>query len=143
MTGAALTREEWESRYLDAHGNLRPVPHNGGVPGQQVRFTDIAAFLGAFPAEVDVLGTPDDEFLTILGGDFDQRIQLPTDGTAELRGYSFTGALPANWSIELGTNAPAFGRSGGARYVTVITANGTRASVFELLDLGVLVERAA
>lgn len=143
MTGGAFTREQWEATYLDAHGNLLPVPDNGAVPGQRIQFTDIAAFLGAFPPEVDVLGSPDDEFLTILGGDFDQRIPLPTDSTAELRGYSFTGVLPAKWMIELGTNAPAFGRGGGARYVTVITANGTRASVFELLDLGVLVERAA
>lgn len=133
-----LSREAWGQRYLDEHGYLRAVPGNGSVPGQRVSFSDMPAFLDAFPAQVDRLGAPDGEFLTILGGNFDQRAQLPSDVSARLHRYEFTGDLPTGWSIELGTNAPLFGRGGGARYVVVRSANGVALSVFELLDVGVL-----
>jgi hypothetical protein len=144
MTDAtqALTREAWEARYIDERGDLRPAPNDGAVPGQRVEFTDMAEFLKVFPAEVDVLGDPDTEFLTILGGTFDQRSQLPDDASARLHLFTLTGHLPSGWSLEIGTTAPLFGRSGGARYVTIRSANGVRRSVFELLDTGVLVERA-
>lgn len=138
----ALTRAEWEARYLDERGDLRSAPNDGAEPGQRVQFTDIGEFLAHFPAEVDLLGMPDDEFLTILGGTFDQRSQLPDDASARLHAVSFSGVLPAGWSIEVGTTAALFGRGGGARFVTVRAANGVRRSVFDLLDTGVLVERA-
>jgi hypothetical protein len=138
-----LTREEWAARYLDEFGYLRPAPNNGAVSEQRVVFDDIAAFLDAFPAQVDRVGAPDGEFLTILGGTFDQRSQLPSDVSERLHRYEFTGTLPEGWSIELGTTAPLFGRSGGARYVVVHGANGAAMNVFELLDAGVLHELLA
>lgn len=139
----ALTREEWAARYLDEHGDLRPAPNNGAVAGQRVVFDDIAAFLDVFPAQVDRLGAPDDAFLTILGGTFDQRSLLPSDTSERLHRYEFTGVLPDGWRIEVGTTAPLFGRSGGARYVVVLGANGAQMNVFELLDAGVIHELPA
>lgn len=136
----ALTRETWEARYLDARGYLRPAPNNGAVSGQRVVFTDVSAFLENFPSQVDRLGSPDGEFLTILGGTFDQRGQLPTDVDARLHRYEFTGFLPNGWQIEIGTTDAIFGRGGGARYVCVFGANGAAMNVFELLDVEVLRE---
>ena len=138
-----LTREEWAARYLDEYGDLRPAPNNGAEPGQRVMFSDVAAFLDVFPSGVDRLGDPDGEFLTILGGTFDQRSLLPSDADAKLHRYELTGVLPDGWQIEIGTTAPLFGRSGGARYVCVIGANGATMNVFELLDAGVLRELLA
>lgn len=142
MTDAApMTREEWAAEFLDANGDLIPAPDNGSLPGKRVRFTEIDAFLRAAAPQQDVLGDPLAEFLTLTGGSFDQRIQLPDDMNADqsrLIRVAYTGRLPEGWSIEIGQNAPAFGRGGGAYYSVVLDANGMKRNVFELVDVGVL-----
>ena len=97
----------------------------------------------AFGDTIDRLGTPDGEFFTILGGNFDQRAYLPEAASATLHTYRITGLLPEGWLVELGTNAPAFGHSGGARYVVFIGANGQKMNAFELTDMGVIDEISA
>ncbi|MFC8681187.1 hypothetical protein ACFT30_06650 [Microbacterium ureisolvens] len=138
---APMTREEWAAAYLDGKGDLIPAPDNGSLPGKRVRFTEIEAFLRSAAARQDVLGDPLAEFLTMTGGSFDQRIQLPDDMNADqsrLIPLEYTGLLPAGWSVEVGQNAPAYGRGGGAYYSVVLDANGMKRNVFELLDVGVL-----
>lgn len=133
-----LTREDWAARYLDEHGNLRPVPNDGAVPGTRVRFDSVEKLAESFSSEVTRLGSPEGEFFTILGGDFDQRASLPDASTDRLHTYVFTGTLPTGWTIEVGRTAPAFGRSGGALYLVVVGRNGQRLNAFELVELGVL-----
>lgn len=136
-----MTREEWAAEYLDAQGDLIPVADNGSLPGKRVRFTDVEAFLAAAAPQQDVLGDPLSEFLTLSGGSFDQRIALPDDSdaaVARLVRVEYTGRLPEGWSIEVGQNAPAYGRGGGAYYSVVLDANGMKRNVFELTDVGVL-----
>ena len=106
-----------------------------------MRFTESEAFLRAAAPQQDVLGDPLAEFLTLTGGSFDQRIQLPDDMSADqsrLIRVEYTGLLPAGWSIEIGQNAPAYGRGGGAYYSVVLDANGMKRNVLELVDVGVL-----
>jgi hypothetical protein len=134
----ALTAEGWASRYIDPYNNLRPVPANGGVPDKRVRTGNVAKLIEAFGDTIDRLGDPHGEFFTILGGSFDQRALLPEAASARLHTYRITGKLPEGWEVELGENAPAFGRSGGARYVVFLGANGQKMNAFELVDVGVL-----
>lgn len=139
--GGALTREEWAARYLDSQGNLIPVPNNGGVPDRRIRFTEVDKYLEAVEPKQDVLGDPLAEFFTMTGGSFDERIQLPDDmqdAVASLIRIEYTGRLPEGWSIEVGQNAPAYGRGGGAYYSTVLDRQGMRRNLFELIDLGVI-----
>ena len=142
-TGEALTAEQWAARYIDEYNNLRPAPANGAIPGERVQFGNVSKLIEAFGSTIDHLGTPDGEFFTILGGNFDQRAYLPEAASADLHSYRITGFLPEGWLVELGTNAPAFGRSGGARYVVFLGANGQKMSAFELTDVGVLDEISA
>lgn len=140
-SGEALTREEWAALYLDPKGDLVPVPNNGSLPGRRVQFTDIAEYLKAVQSTQDVLGDPLSEFLTMTGGSFSQRNQLPDDANdsiAKLLSVEFTGVLPDNWSIEVGQNAPAFGQEGGAYYSVILGANGAKMCLFEAIDAGVL-----
>lgn len=139
----ALTAEEWAARYIDEYNNLRPAPANGAVPGERVQFSNPGKLTEAFGDTIDRLGTPDGEFFTILGGNFDQRAYLPEAASATLHTYRITGLLPEGWLVELGTNAPAFGHSGGARYVVFIGANGQKMNAFELTDMGVIDEISA
>lgn len=134
----ALTAEGWAARYIDSYNSLRPVPANGGVPDKRVSTDRITALIEAFGDTIDRVGDPSGEFFTILGGSFDQRALLPEAASARLHTYRITGTLPAGWQVELGENAPAFGRSGGARYVVFLGANGQKMNAFELVDVGVL-----
>ncbi|WP_207454264.1 glycohydrolase toxin TNT-related protein [Herbiconiux sp. SYSU D00978] len=134
----ALTRADWEARYLDEYGNLRPAPMNGGVPGTRVRFDDIGKLIDAFGSELTRLGSPHGEFFTILGGDFDQRAPLPSAAQDRLHTYRMTGVLPQGWVVELGEVAPAYGRGGGARYVLFLGPDEQKMNGFELLDAGVI-----
>ena len=139
--GEALTQDEWAALYLDSKGDLIPAANNGSLPDRRVQFTDIAEFLKAFPAKQDVLGDPLSEFLTMTGGSFSQRNQLPDDSNesiAKLLPVEFTGFLPENWMVEVGQNAPAFGQEGGAYYSVVLGANGAKMCLFEAIDAGVL-----
>ncbi len=140
-TARALTRDEWAALYLDAKGDLVPAANNGSLPGRRVQFTDIAELLKAFPATQDVLGDPLSEFLTMTGGSFSQRLQLPDDANesiAKLLTVEFTGFLPENWMVEVGQNAPDFGQEGGAYYSVILGANGAKMCLFEAIDAGVL-----
>ena len=142
MTGGEpLTREQWAALFLDGNGDLIPAADNAAVPDRRARFTKMSAFLEAVAPAQDVFGDPLAEFLTMTGGDFDQRLQLPddmVDGRSRLIQVEYTGFLPAGWSIEVGQNAPAFGRAGGAYYSVVLDADGMKRNVFELTDVGVL-----
>jgi hypothetical protein len=137
----AMSRDEWAAHYLDAKGDLIPVPDNGSVAGRRVRFTSITAFLEAADSRQDVLGDPLSEFLALNGGSFDERVQLPDDMNADqsrLIRVEYTGFLPQGWSVEVGQNAPAYGRAGGAYYSVVLDAAGMKRNIFELVDVGVV-----
>ncbi len=140
MSKDALTQEDWNARYLDGFNNLIPPGMNGAVPDQCVFFSKIDKFIENFGKRVDRLGGPDGEFLTILGGNYDQRGHLPDAVSAKFHAYEFTGELPDHWEVELAKTAPIFGRAGGAMYVVVLSANGQKLSIQELLDVGVLNE---
>lgn len=141
MAGEALSREQWIATYIDSAGNLIPAPNNGSLPGRRVHFTEFSAFADAMSIRVDVLGDILSEFFTVSGGTFDQRIQLPDeaqDSVARLVTCDFTGFLPKGWVIEVGQNAPAFGRDGGAYYAVVLGENKAKMCLGELIDVGVL-----
>ncbi len=89
---------------------------------------------------MDRLGSPHGEFLNILGGTYDQRGHLPDETAERFHKYEFMGLMPEGWEVEIGDNAPMFGRSGGAYYVVVLSANGQKRNMQELLDVGVLRE---
>lgn len=137
----ALSREEWASLYLDGQGNLIPAPNNGSVEGKRIRFTEISKFLETVDPRQDVLGDMLSEFFTMTGGTFDERCQLPDDmnqDIAKLVRIEYTGVLPEGWSIEVGQNAPAYGRGGGAYYSAVLDRQGMRRNLSELVDQGVI-----
>lgn len=139
--GQALTREEWAALYLDFKGDLIPAANNGSLAGHRVQFTDIAEYMKVIDPAQDVLGDPLSEFLTMTGGSFSQRIQLPDDANesiARLIPVEFTGQLPEGWMVEVGQNAPAFGQEGGAYYSVVLGSNGAKMCLFEAIDAGVL-----
>ena len=141
MTGEPLTREEWVARFVDGAGNLIPADNNGAVPGRRVHFSEFDAYARAFPVVIDVLGDMLSEFFTVNGGDFDQRIQLPDDAqesVASLVTCELSGQLPDGWVIEVGENAPAFGRGGGAYYLVVLGENRAKMCLGELIDVGVV-----
>lgn len=137
----ALTQEQWAALYLDSQGNLIPAPNNGSLPGKRIVFTEISKFLEAVEPRQDVLGDVLSEYFTMTGGSFDQRCQLPDDMNADIAKLirvEYTGMLPGGWQIEVGQNAPAFGREGGAYYSTVLDQQGMRRNLSELVDVGVI-----
>ena len=144
-----LSRAEYEAAYVLRHNDWDNYPPNSGAVRDTRRvFSDPAAFIAHFGAQLDRIGGEGGRYLGLrpdgIPATWEQRA-LPVSTLSEtVHDYEFTGRLPQDWSIEISRIAPGFGQAGGGLQVQVLNQHGEAMRMSDLLkpQVGVIVEVA-
>jgi len=75
--GNALTQQQWEQRYVDADGDLRYPPNQGGDRGSFVHIDNVDTFRDIFGGQFDRMGGPGGGYFSVPGTPFEARALPP------------------------------------------------------------------
>ncbi|WP_156364484.1 TNT domain-containing protein [Curtobacterium sp. Leaf261] len=126
--GHALTRQEWEERYVvqdpkdPTRGWVRYPGDAGAALGERIDFTDPTRFGEHYSTTIDRFGGENGSFLSFPGTSFEERAIAPGSLRQDYHQYSIDlDAAKANgWTIEVSRVAPALGQPGGGLQVRLL-----------------------
>ncbi|WP_433675742.1 TNT domain-containing protein [Microbacterium gorillae] len=129
--GVPLDRDGWNSRFTQPDspdgepGGVRWPGNDGAVNGSRVQYDDMDSLLRDYPEmrNLDRIGTPGGEYLTVRGTPFEQRGLTPGHAGFDYHEYDIVGTLPPHIKPEISVVAPANGFPGGGWQLRFLDTN--------------------